>query len=629
MRQLCLCVAILIVSAFSVAHAENEQILGFYSQVHVNTDASVDVSEQITVYANGGKIIHGIMRQLPLHYKDSYGINQRTDYKVTSVLLNDKPSAYFTKRSNSQLIIYIGSADITLAPGIYVYVINYHVNNVINFLNDADEIYWNVTGNNWIFPIVKARADIILPNSAIIGLYDAYTGIKGSQEKNFDVNKIAPNQIIFQTTQSLVPGQGFSVAVSWQKGIVHKPTWQQLLISNSNSTEVIIFELALLTFVYYLFVWYQYGKDPSKGTIIPLFTPPANLSPAAIRYVMEMGYDIKVFTATIIQMAVKGLLKIDEVDNEISLIKQTVENPSDIAPEEVAIMTSLFKTDVKILLSSTNAIKFKNAIKALKNTLRTRYQGKYFITNYIYLIPGIFLALIACGIAVYSANEPDAAIFMLIWLTLWSSACMGLWYQLFCSFSLISKSITQAASTLGLAVVSLVFLASEVGGLFALANTVPMLTVPLLMLIAVTNYIFSILLKAPTAEGRQLMDQIDGFKLFLSTTERYRLDQMNPPNQTPQLFEKYLPYAIALGVENQWGEQFSESLRLAGQDPANYSPVWYHGHWDHTHPAAFGTFLGASLNSSLALASIPASKGGSGGGGFSGGGRGGGGGGGW
>jgi uncharacterized membrane protein len=143
--------------------------------------------------------------------------------------------------------------------------------------------------------------------------------------------------------------------------------------------------------------------------------------------------------------------------------------------------------------------------------------------------------------------------------------------------------------------------------------------------------LFYHLLKAPTFAGRKIMDQIEGFKLYLSVAEKERLNLLNPPEKTPALFEKYLPYALALDVENAWSEQFSEVLARAGTEAQPYTPVWYSGSsWDGFHTSRFTDSLGSSFASAISSSSsAPGSSSGSGGGGSSGGGGGGGGGSGW
>ena len=142
------------------------------------------------------------------------------------------------------------------------------------------------------------------------------------------------------------------------------------------------------------------------------------------------------------------------------------------------------------------------------------------------------------------------------------------------------------------------------------------------------------LLKTYTPEGRALQDQIDGFKLFLETTETERLNIIGtPPTKTPELFEHYLPYAMALGVEKQWSQQFAPIFERLEQSGTPYIPLWFigAGDWHHFNAGSFATSLNSSLTQTISSSSTPpGSSSGSGGGGcVDGGGGGGGGGGGW
>jgi uncharacterized membrane protein len=130
---------------------------------------------------------------------------------------------------------------------------------------------------------------------------------------------------------------------------------------------------------------------------------------------------------------------------------------------------------------------------------------------------------------------------------------------------------------------ALPFFAGEVFGLFFLVQTTSFWMGPVLVVLIGVNFIFFYLLKQPTLAGRKVMDQIDGFKMYLTTAEGPELAQAAPA-KTPQLYERLLPYAIALGVENRWAEQFSDVLRAAAQDAGaagggggSYHPSWYSG----------------------------------------------------
>jgi uncharacterized membrane protein len=153
-----------------------------------------------------------------------------------------------------------------------------------------------------------------------------------------------------------------------------------------------------------------------------------------------------------------------------------------------------------------------------------------------------------------------------------------------------------------------------------------------LILLVLTNYLFHYLLKAPTRSGRVLLDQIEGFRMFLAAVEEDRYKALSPIEKTPELFEKFLPHAMALNVETAWSEKFAAVLARAAQPgTTGYSPVWYSGpNWSPITASAFATSLGSSFSSAISSASTaPGSSSGGGGGGSSGGGGGGGGGGGW
>ena len=154
--------------------------------------------------------------------------------------------------------------------------------------------------------------------------------------------------------------------------------------------------------------------------------------------------------------------------------------------------------------------------------------------------------------------------------------------------------------------------------IFYVSDITPVMIICMVIIIGI-NILFAWLIKAPTLHGRKTMDKIEGLKMYLSIAEKERLNLLNPPERTPELFEKFLPYAIALGVENKWGDQFTSVFSGLDQDSGKYHPTWYHGHhMSHFAVSDFTSSLGSSLSSSISsAASPPGSSSGSGGGGFS------------
>lgn len=613
--------------------AQREEILDFHVDIIVNKNASIDVTETISAYAAGNVIKRGLLRALPTSYKDSYGIARHVRYELKSVTVDGKPANYHTQSENQFFKIYVGDRNIFLAPNVYVYQFQYHINDAINFLKDADELYWNVTGNDWSFPIERATATIRLPEEANISRYSAYTGKRGAKNKNYSTRFLAPNIIEFSTLHALKKGRGITIGVAWQKGIIIEPTWRDRVRYQFDAYEyaTVPIKIAILVLLYYLLAWYFVGRDPDEGTIIPLFEAPQNISPSAARYISQMGFDNTAFTAAIVSLAVKGALEIKNDDSAFTLIKKS-ELPKNLTLEENALLAKLFTSGNTLKLTSSNATIIRAARSSLKNTLKSQFNGHYFITNTFYAIPGILLSLSALVATVTISSNYAGAAFAVVWLTGWATGCFFLVYLTYSTLkqAFFTRSFTRIVAALSLCVFCIPFLGGSVAGILIFSDIIPLFLLFLLFIIVLINIIFVILLKAPTLAGRKIMDQIAGFKLFLSTTEKYRLQQMHAPDVTPEVFEKYLPYAIAFGVETKWSERFDAYLKAAGMAQQTYHPAWYSGtRFSAANVAAFSSVLGSGINSSLTTASISSSSSGSGGGGFSGGGGGGGGGGGW
>ena len=504
----------------------------------------------------------------------------------------------------------------------------------MGFFKDFDELYWNVTGNGWTFPIDRAEAVIELPAGAKILRYAAYTGYQG--ERGHDVTvQPGDHDIVFQTTRGLAPKEGLTVAVAWPKGVVHEPTGQEqmgfFLRDNVAMFIGFIWLAGLLGF--YLRAWSQVGRDPAKGTIIPLFTPPTGFSPAGVRFVSRMGFDDKAFAAAVVDMAVKGAVRIQEDDGAYTLILRD-DAPPALSRGEQLVAAQLFPGSGSIKLENANHTRIKAAIEALKKNLQTELEKIYFVTNSGYLTPGIAITLIGAALVIFTSRDQAAAGFGSLWLIMWTAFCYFLVVNAYRKWQAARGSgfkLGQLLGALGASLFALPFLAGEIFGAAMLAGAVSIPAVVTLAAMAFLNALFYHLLKAPTLSGRKIMDQIEGFKLYLSVAEKERLDLLNPPEKTPQLFEKYLPYALALDVENQWSEQFAAVLARAGTGGQPYAPTWYYGSsWDNFHTSRFADSLGSTLAGAVSSSSSPpGSSSGSGGGGSSGGGGGGGGGSGW
>ncbi len=177
-----LCALVLLAGLSGVASAR-EEIRSFHADIDVQADGVLNVTEEIAVNVEGNRISRGIFRDIPLRYEDASGRMREVRLDVTGVTRNGQPERYATERGSGVLRIRIGNPDVLLQPGVHTYAISYETTRQIRFFDDHDELYWNVTGNGWDFPIRSATADVTLPAGANATDVTYYTGPYGSTEQ--------------------------------------------------------------------------------------------------------------------------------------------------------------------------------------------------------------------------------------------------------------------------------------------------------------------------------------------------------------------------------------------------------------------------------------------------------------
>jgi uncharacterized membrane protein YgcG len=631
---------VLVLAPGARAQDSSERILNFHSDITVIPDGSMEVRETIKVRAAGDQIKRGIYRDFPTRYRDRLGNEYVVGFEVLEVQRDGKPEPFHTESISNGERVYIGEKSTYLDPGEYTYALSYRTTRQLGFFPDHDELYWNVTGNGWIFPIDHASATVVLPRGikpdAIV--HEGYTGPQGSLGAAFESSVDSEARVTFTTTKTLQPAEGLTIVVSWPKRFIAEPTREMKIrwfLEDNASTLVGLIGLVILL-AYYIVTWALVGKDPAAGVIMPLYEPPPGFSPAAVRYLTKMGFDGRTFAAAIINMAVKKYLTIVDKDGEYS-VQRAQGDKSLLSAEEKKVAEKLLGSAEKIELKNTNHAMIGAAVEALKTALRMNQDKVYFFTNRRYLIPGLVFSILVLAFVGLAApgEQKFLALFMIVWLSGWSVGVFFLVSQALQAWKNFLFGSGHKAASLGgavfLSLFSLPFVGGEVAGLAALGYATSGTVLLILLAMVGINYLFHYLLKAPTHAGRVLLDKIEGFKMFLAAVEKDRLNFFNPPERTPQLFEKYLPYALALDVEQQWSEQFSEVLAQAGERRVAYSPGWYSGtSWSHLGAGGFASSLGSSFSSAISSSShAPGSSSGGGGGGSSGGGGGGGGGGGW
>lgn len=645
--RLALLAALVLLFAFPARAQENEEITDYASTINVAGNGELFVQETIKVVSTGDQIRHGIYRDFPTVYTDKFGRAVHVRFDITSVTRDGHSEPYSTSSLENGVRVKMGDPDVIIDTGPHIYTFSYITDREVGFFDKYDELYWNVTGNGWIFPILHASAEIHLPVSAHILQSAYYTGPQGADGKNATSQTLSDNTIRFETTSGLGSYEGLTVAVGFSKGAVRPPTAAELredFIRDNASAVVAAFGIAMLL-LYYLAAWWGHGRDPRRGTIIPLFAPPAGptpgsvLSPESVRYIHRMAYDRKSFAAALINMAVKGYIKIREA-NGIYTLERTanVDAIADLSKNERTVAQILLGNENKVVLEQDNHSIISRAITALETGLKSECEQHYFVTNHGWFLAGLGILLLTGIASALLSEQPGVSAFLMIWISGWSVGTFFLLHQVVVAwisvFSGPGSRIAAAATALFTSLFAVPFAGGLAAALFIFGQSMSIPASLLLIAGGGFAYLFYHLLKAPTALGAPVMDQIEGFKIFLNTAEKDRLEVLNPPNVTPEVFEKFLPYAIALDCENNWSKRFEAEASAAASGPGGgtgYVPTWYSGpSFANLGYAGFISSIGSSIGGAAASSSVaPGSSSGSGGGGFSGGGGGGGGGGGW
>ncbi|MDH5213839.1 MAG: DUF2207 domain-containing protein, partial [Gammaproteobacteria bacterium] len=454
---------LLALASIPLLSAADERILEFHSDVRVQQDGWIDVTETITVRSEGARIRRGIYRDFPTEYQDNYGNSHIVAYEPLSVLRNDAAEAFHSEKLSNGLRTYFGSSDRYLENGVHTYTYRYRANRMLGFFESHDELYWNATGNEWAFPIDKASATVTLEFSGEPQIHsvDAYTGPMGAKGKDYTVRREDLARVVFAADRTLYPHEGLTIVVGWPKGFVDEPDRTQriawLLKDNLNLIVAIAGFIALLS--YFIPVWRAYGRDPEEGLIVTRYQPPENFSPASLRYIQQMYYDSKVMTAAVLNLAVKGYLRIEKSKKKHTLVKT---DPGSKAPPlaagEQALYGKLFASSSSLLLDDKNHERIGGARSAHKQALVRDYAGRYFKTNGLLSIPGIIIAVISSIVALNTGLGPTPFV------------------------------------------------------------------IGVIVLMIITFFVFAAIMKRPTGLGRKLLDEILGFRDYLEIAEK---DEMN------------------------------------------------------------------------------------------------------
>ncbi|HEX6833986.1 MAG TPA: DUF2207 domain-containing protein [Rudaea sp.] len=625
----------------AMAHAD-ERILDYRSDIRVSADAAMQVSETIRVRAEGDRIRHGIYRDFPTDYRDRYGNRVVVEFEPLSAQRDGAPEPWRSERLGNGVRVYLGDAASQIAAGEHEYVITYRTTRQLGFFADHDELYWNATGNGWIFPIDHASAAVTLPGAVPpekIGV-TAYTGAQGARGNAFTAAADAPSHAVVQTTANLKSQEGLTIVVSFPKGLVAAPTKAQTTrwLLQDNRAIIVGSVGFVLVALYLIASWWKVGRDPRGGPVMPQYEAPDGYTPGELRFVEQMSYDDRCFAADLVDLAVHGAVEIHQEKSKYTLKGRDFQRVGTPAVE-LQLWDDLLRGRDELTMEQAQHEIIGDARDTHRRTIEKTRGAPNFSLNYgrvslggLGALATIYLVDAMSGALLRDQNGDPApfwvfAIFSIFPLVFGGFA-MGLllrrgarWFRargVVSVVKLVFKDLLFAILIVGcLAAYSMIGVPA---GLFGAA-----LAVALLLLVA----LFAHLMPAPTAAGRRLLDRIAGLRLYLGVAERDDLARQQAPPMTAQEFQRFLPFALALDVEKTWTDRFAAAVGPAAAAAAAASMAWYQSS-SGSSLSSFTSGIGDSLSSTIASSSsAPGSSSGGGGGGSSGGGGGGGGGGGW
>ncbi|HEX3810720.1 MAG TPA: hypothetical protein VHW02_13585 [Rhizomicrobium sp.] len=377
----------------------------------------------------------------------------------------------------------------------------------------------------------------------------------------------------------------------------------QTLLSD-RPTLAVLTGLAVII-LYFAFAWWRVGRNPNSGPVIALFAPPPGMSAAGMRYVEQNGCDDTAFTATLVALAVKGILTIREDDYGDLKIYTVTRTAADytaagLTADEDATARALFAKKNEIELSAQDYRFVHGAQATLKNALTAQYGKGFLIKNWAWFRPLLAIAALSLIAMIALSHDPLTAVPTFVWscMTLGTAVLLGgidlfLWKNIASSgqrlFSLFGGLVMLAPTVCMVSVTYIV--------LYQGFDDVPRNAIMLFFVLMALVAVFHHLLLTFTPTGAKTMAQIDGFKLFLNATEADRLKTLNAPTITRAMYERFLPFAMALDCETPWTANFQ--AQAASVQPLNvggYQPDWMAGKaFSDLGPALFKSSLGTSL----------------------------------
>jgi len=549
----------------------------FRTDITVLDNGTLEVVEEIAVNDGASFYKYGFRRVLPISAEDRWDPRYAGEYKqdngirvqIFEVTEDRNPVKYEQGRGYGYPQLLIGVQNVPFDSGKHRFKIHYTVDSALNLGGARDTLYWNANGHGHEAPIAEAILSIRVPRevpgeSVAVDARVAGRGVSNPRQPETSLDRLDHgNGPVVYRAMNVGPRQSLSLAVSWPSGYIRIPELQSL------RRDGWVLAAPGLLFLYYLIAWFWIGPEPKPAAFVARYEPPEGLSPAGVRYIAFGTTDGRSFAAVIAQLAVRGCIRVESMNGKYQLSRLMSDRATEsaLAPEEKCVLAQLFEDGPAIELTGAmdqrNAAQNGRYMADIHTELVKSLGGKYFTRHSGFIVLGVLATLVSALTLAITAHGRDAS--AAVFFTLWVLFC-GLIIGLMIEMSLASAwkmavktgkgwtKLLPATAAIGIFVGAIALLLKNLAEGVSLSYS--------LMLVAflLINLGWGPRLKRKSPLGRQVSDQIAGFRQFLEKVDQDRLNRVNPAVTTPKDLDRFLPYAIALEVKEEWGDQLSQTF---------------------------------------------------------------------
>jgi hypothetical protein len=549
----------------------------FRADVTVREDATLEVREEFSVRNAASFYKRGFQRDLPISLTDRWDTRYVGTYqkdngirvKILEVTEDGQRVNYEQGKRYGYAQLFIGDRNVALDSGEHSFVIRYIVDWAMISRAGRDTLYWNSVGSERTVPIAEAILAVHLPAAVPPENIEVEPRVGGlglsfprRPENTLERVDDASGAIVYRAT-NMNPRQSLSLAVTWPSGYIHMPKFVFLLREGG------VLIAPALVFLYYLIAWVWLGPEPKPGVFVARYEPPEGISPAAARYIASGTTDGRSFAAVIAQLAVHGCIRVESDHGKYKLSRLMSDRAGEaaLAPEEKFVLALLFEDGPEIVLTGAmdqrNAAQNGRYVFHIHDELANQLGNKYFTRHSGIIALGVLVTFVSALALAITARGRDtsAAVFTTLWV-LFMGLMMGMMIEF--SFASAWKNAVRAGTGWirllpGTAAFS-IFAAVIVYMLKKVASGVSLSFSLMLVAFLLINLGWGPRMKRKSPLGRQVSDQIAGFRQFLEKVDQDKLDRLNPAGSAQENLDRFLPYAIALDVKEAWGDHLSQTF---------------------------------------------------------------------